>query len=613
MKILPLILVSFVRIIMCETDGLCFAVHEISSKFLLQSYDNLRIVYATDDDNRDRTMDFLNDFLILLGESAKIIVDDAKLIKSSKNNRNMAPSIIFLDHIDSFRRHLSDKLSGNAMKFRKFHIIILSNGFIDEIDEIFETFWKQWIFNVNVIGKNNYGEIQMMTFFPFKRSCGTNFDREIINEFDLKTKMWKNSNYFPKKLKNLKNCTIKVGGLSTNYPSVILKTSENGVKNFSGFEIDIIKEIGKRSNAFLTFENFTAGGTFLDNGTITSYGMLPAIMTKKIDIAMGCMSLQLDRTLLMTESHIFTSVPLIMVVPPGKSMSGFKKLVKPFSDNSWILLATFFILVFIFILMLQCLSRKTYNFVIGENISQPMMSHVLVGIFGLSSHVLPKRNFSRFVLMKFLILCLVIRSIYQGKLFTMLQSELKESNVETLEDVNDRDMIYYAYESMFKRLADFKYLSRVKMIKNSDLENFMLKTLDPHFDGIVFNYITQPLYLNGLHYKTYSYKIASEVFVRNQFVFYLQQNHFFVETVNMNIERFIQSGLVDKWISKYVDKHFLLPPVQIKTNQPLSFTHLAAVFYLLIIGQGLSMFVFMIEKTRIISVVLNYYHNQIGN
>lgn len=605
MKSLLLLWISVVRIVSCEWNELCVALHEISSKFFLSQYDNLRVVYATDIHNQGHVTDLLGDFLLLTGESAKVIVDDAKLMKPSKS-RGFSPGIIFMDNIKSFREHLGDKISLNQMKFRKFNVIVLSDGLINEIEEIFNVFWKNWIFNLNLIARDGQGKIIMMTFFPFDESCGDEITRKVvINEFNNVTKMWKSSNYYPTKVKDIKNCAINVGTITTNIPSVILNTT-NGVQMYSGFEVDIIREIAKRMNFKIFFNGFISTGSFLENGTITSDGLFPSVLAKKNDISIGSLSLQLDRAFLMSETKSFISVPVIMVVPPGRNLSAFQKLIKPFSYLAWILLSTSFISTCFFIIFLRYSSKELYNFVIGKNIKNPILS-LLVGIFGLSSHVLPKRNFSRFILMQFLLLCLVIRSIYQGKLFTMLQSELKEKNVETIDEVYEREMTFYTYESMYRRSGDFKYYQNMKMIKIVDMETYMNQTINPEFNGVVFNYIIQPLYLNGLHYKEYSYLIAKEVFVRNQFVFYLQQNHFLVDFIDSYIELFCQSGLIDKWTSTYVNQLFLHPPEPEKLNEPLSFRHLAAVFYVLLIGQGISIVVFIIERNFHVVLVLGNY------
>lgn len=320
----------------------------------------------------------------------------------------------------------------------------------------------------------------------------------------------------------------------------------------------------------------------------------PDILNNKLDLGLGSLSLQIERTTLLSGSKSFLTVASIMVVPPGRALSAFEKLIKPFSIDAWTLLLVYFIAACIFVCVLGYLSREAYNFVISEKIQQPVLN-MLVGIFGLSSHVLPKRNFSRYMLMQFLILCLVIRSIYQGKLFTMLQSELRESNVDWIDEVQKRDMYFYTYESMSRRMSGFKFQDRIKVIKSAELEKYMKMTLDANFDGIVFNYMTQVLYLDGLYYREYNYLIAREVFVTNQFVFYFQQNHFLVNNVDRNIELFRQSGLIDKWTNKYVDKRFLQRVEEEKSPQPLSFLHLSAVFHVMLIGHGFSFLVFMIE------------------
>lgn len=68
-------------------------------------------------------------------------------------------------------------------------------------------------------------------------------------------------------------------------------------------------------------------------------------------------------------------------------------------------------------------------------------------MFGSGLRVLPGRNFARFLLLSFVLFCLVIRTAYQGKQFEFIQKDMQKGNIKTIEQ-----MIESNFTIMFSRL-----------------------------------------------------------------------------------------------------------------------------------------------------------------
>lgn len=72
---------------------------------------------------------------------------------------------------------------------------------------------------------------------------------------------------------------------------------------------------------------------------------------------------------------------------------------------------------------------------------------MLNAIFGGAQEIEPRENFSRFLLMMFIIFCLVIRTLYTGSLYRFLQSDIHHSEVESIDEMIEKDFKFYVSTS----------------------------------------------------------------------------------------------------------------------------------------------------------------------
>jgi hypothetical protein len=100
--------------------------------------------------------------------------------------------------------------------------------------------------------------------------------------------------------------------------------------------------------------------------------------------------------------------------------------------------------------MLSLKNKKVYNFIIGRKVKAPILN-IIAQHLGVSQPTLPMRNFARFILMNFLIYCLIIRSSYQGAVFNTLMSSDRKPPVMSISEIMERDFTFYIYETLAKR------------------------------------------------------------------------------------------------------------------------------------------------------------------
>lgn len=440
-----------------NTTVMSLALNSIAKKLFLGKYSHVRIVCSASHEMRMKTYDIVSDLTAQFGSGIKVTIEEPEVIKDSRSKR-LGPMIIFISSKESFER-IKNKLLFNNIRFCKFYLLVFVNGTFVEVDKVMRTFWSNFMHNINILSEESDGTVGTYTFFPFADgSCGLEVSLKLFNQFDPKRNAWSEEIFFPEKFNNLNLCPLKVAALGWSLPSVITTITANGGIKFSGFEVDIIVAIAEELNCTLQFKHIATTGILYENGSSTP-GLLSSLRSGECELGIGSISLQYERTLFLTETSSFMSVPIVMMIPPAKKVSPFRKLSKPFSALVWIMLLSTLIIGVFIILVLRMTSRSAYNFVIGQGVKNPFMNMILA-VTGTSLHTLPKKNFSRFLLMNFLLFCLVFRSLYQGKLYIMMSMDLHEKEFSTIDDIMSTNMIFYTYESMMRRIQGQKIASR---------------------------------------------------------------------------------------------------------------------------------------------------------
>ena len=445
----------FLQPIVTEPSNLSLAITDLSLKMFCNRFNTLRILSSVSKEMEERKDVLVTDIIEIHDSKIKIMFENVHFIGKTKSKRG-SPIIIFVDSsLQSFQK-INEKLSFDNLRFRKYYLLVLLQHNSTEIENILKSFWKFWIFNISIITENVNGNISLYTYFPFtNKKCSKSGVVKEINSF---SSQWESEIFFPEKFKDLKKCPLKVGCLSYSSPSVFVKPGLDGQTIFDGFEVDLINEIAGNFNLTTKFGATDTVGTIFANGS-TSGGVLPAVFNKKTDGAIGMLSLQFDRTAIFSETRSFLPAQTVLVIPRGAFISPYRKLLAPFNLLVWMLLMAIVLVGVIIIFMLKFHSKTAYEFVVGKGINYPFLN-MLAAIFGISQWKLPRKNFARFLLLMFLMFCLIIRCLYQARLFIILQKELREKEVDTIDEAIDKGMVFFAYDSLMKRIKGQKIETR---------------------------------------------------------------------------------------------------------------------------------------------------------
>lgn len=354
-------------------------------------------------------------------------------------DRKRSQVVIIIEKIATIDK-LKESLNWINLKRNGFYLIALMKGTEKDCEKIFEMFWKENFYNVNVIISN----LTALTFMPFSGGKCSDTSAKIINTFDISSRKWQRKFNFPRKFENLQGCKfIHAATVSTT-----VKTSTG---QYRGIEVDFVNMIGKILNFSPVHPLSKSKGKIASNGQGT--GPLRDLFEKKIEAASA--SLQLERVEALSASYPYLSDPSVLVIPPGASFSSLENLYKTFSYEVWGGILAVLVFAIVLLVLVQKISMETEQ---SSDLFLNMFNVFLGG--SLPRTQLPNFNFSRNFLSFFMIYTLILRAAYVGKLFHNLSSDVKNREVSTVDEMMEEDFTFYAYDSLMDRIVDFKFFNR---------------------------------------------------------------------------------------------------------------------------------------------------------
>lgn len=392
--------------------------------------------------------DLVQDVALKLSKHNAIHIESVENIFDLETRRR-GFTIIFIDELESFYIFLH-KVSPETFKFKGFYLIVSMKSSID-IGKMFDAMWKLMIFNVDVLIYDwSLESINLTTFLPFSDGTCNNLKPVKINEFNISTMRWKNSDFFPKKFKNLQQCSIRVGTYESA-PGLIIRNVKNKTEIY-GFEGDMFNVIAARLNFTMNITAVTYGGGSVDkNGTAT--GLVEKIMLNEFDLIMSLFSVNYYRNIFLTPTKPYYVDKMIVIIPADRLLDSFLKIFFVFNYKLWLTLFVVFGLASFVIKLLQSKVSAL------DEIRAPVMS-LFVAIIGGSERNLPRKDFPRILVATFLLFCMVVRTVYQGGLFNMLKQDIRINEIKTLQDINKHHYTFFIIESIDVKVKDLQIFQR---------------------------------------------------------------------------------------------------------------------------------------------------------
>ena len=396
-------------------------------------YSNVHVTTSVDNSNKLKSKDMLDSFL--LNSISKLTLQFEK----SKNVKRKINFVVnFVDNIESFEKTIKT-LSSDTFDYGGFYLIVLVNGLIPEVQQLFQMLWDIFIYNVSIL-VNVGNSISLLSFKPFKgQLCGETNPLE-INKFIFNR--WMTDEFFPQKLKKLFDCPIKVGAFEYE-PACHRELQNDGSFKYTGSDMELLYGIANALNFTLSINFMKKAGNWgevYENGSGT--GASEKVLNGEVDMVVGLYFLIPVRTKYLSFTQVYYSSPSLVVIPAGAPLSALEKLKIPFENIIWYYLLIVLLIGITVIKVVSKLSNNIQVLIFGSGIRNPLLNFINI-IFGGSMHILPKSNFSRYLMMNFVLFCLVQRTLYQGSLFKFLQSDVRGKEIESLDEMVDKKFTFY--------------------------------------------------------------------------------------------------------------------------------------------------------------------------
>lgn len=289
----------------------------------------------------------------------------------------------------------------------------------------------------------------------------------------------------------------------------------------------------------------------------------------------------------------YAQSPLIMIVPPGLEHSQFSKLLNPFDGSVWHVFNGIVIFVIVFTSILKCQSRKVQDFVFGKRNRTPLLNafSVIVGlpIYG------PGRNFSRWILMMFVLMLLILRSLYQSSLYKNLQSTERNLPVQTVDESLQMGFMYYMISPTHENI---KYLPEVYdrriIVSRKDTFDLVKRFNDPSIKAAFLAALDTVRYSNKVNLYGIYINVCAEPLIQRQYCIVFPKGSFLDSSFDSKLIMLMETGLIDYWLSQQTEGVEHSKP---QTPEPMKLTlkHLLSAYQVLLFGVSLASVVIVME------------------
>lgn len=325
------------------------------------------------------------------------------------------------------------KLIHLCMNHNGNHLVVLHKNSKSHLNDLVNYFWKKLLINVSFLVINK-SEILIQTFIPYNDRKCNDTELETINRFDERSGNWKTDKFFPKKLNNFHRCFLTVTTYKNVVPYIVHEEYINGKMQLKGRVIQMI-------DALATSLNFTTKLEY-EPSVAAWEKCIDRVANYEADLFIGNLVLDLSRTKYLDFTIPIFFETLKFVIPPGRPYTQIENLTRAFDITVWYMILCVFLLTALGVLILSGRSKNVKIYAFGIGYRNAFMDF-LGTVFGVTGTSMPDLNIPRIIIIKFVIFCFVIRTVYQGSLFNFLQSNGKLKPAQSIDDMINRGYTFY--------------------------------------------------------------------------------------------------------------------------------------------------------------------------
>jgi len=416
-------------------------------------------------------------------------------------------------------------------------------------------------------------------------------------------------NLFPQKVpKTFHKCSTKV--FSFIKPPAVMENSE---KKYTGFEVYIVELILKRLN--LTAE-YNVSPNRKINFILGYLQTVSQLDTSSSDIAIGLLPFHpiLIDIAEATNPHI--QLKFSWYVPCTKSVSRWKTMYRIFVSQVW---ACFSAVAITAVILMWLLAKYQTKLHVRESRNYKTIIYCIYNVWAVITGVsVPQKPVSlslRIFFIAWVWYSVAMTTVYQAFFFGLLVNPGFEKSITTLNDLIQTGIEYgYVREiDASSQLSDTLYeiILAIQKTCNSPYKCLQRvierKGFATIFDNIHAEYFRTRLLFNNIHVPLCT---LQEGALRFMLSMYMAKGNPLLNRFNEIITRVFEAGLIEIWWKDFMssprlddhpfdddDTNFSdFETKELNTDySTISLIHLQVVFYILLIGQIFSTFVFLVE------------------
>lgn len=477
----------------------------------------------------------------------------------TKNQISINHTMSFLINTDLWNKRYSS---------RGYFLIVVREPL--DLQELVDILWNHDIINIILVVHKNNNLLKLYTVdllsrpYKSKKSIQLNFNQDCTNNLNIR---------FNKTIKKL-----------------------------SAHNINLIKKFNMKESTMLKIILYTVKLIASALGTnVTFYNTsdkLSIFFNRSADIILD---LVLHPTYkyddILDVSDLIFQDQLVWIAPKNIKKYNTKLLFAIFQNTVWWLI----FLIFLLMLLMWWVQAKQSK----EKKFLDFFRNVLVALvfsFGSTTNALPISNKLRFLIILYVIFCVLILNTIQGNLINVLINPVYEQAISTIEEFANLDLPIIGSSS-----------NKNILLQNSNKEVFT-KIVNRFVKNKSFNATENILHV--IRHKNSSTLAAQRLFFR---LFYrdiqflsvidkntgllpiecfvcMRQGHYFFSTFNTLNTRLIEAGFHDKLLSDITAFHKIRRTYEFKaTNISLKLSHLTIIFLWWAAGIAISTFVFITE------------------
>ena len=356
----------------------------------------------------------MDKLLKIKSANTKVTVYQSELNEDFDNEEKLElgySGIVIFDSVKSFVESASSLLWVNDERYRNHHLVyvpgLTTSAIIKTFDDGFE------IDHVNFLMHETDNSIELVTGYMFTPQACKQLQLKTINRFDLPTLEWDTSIFYPNKYESFYGCEL------------IVACNE-------GLELDV---------PFYNLLQISFKEQLHAKLTCDATNVVPS-SCEMCDLITQGKSILHDHheDCIVSDPVIYKSLRII--IAPGEPYTDFERMFMMFDFGLWIAISVTFIIAFTATLVLNFVSRKIRNFIVGRYVRNPTMNLLSTFLTGSQTRT-PGRNFARFILILFIFWSLIIRTCHQSMLYELMQADLRRPTIKTIEELFQSKLTYY--------------------------------------------------------------------------------------------------------------------------------------------------------------------------